>query len=72
MEKDEWNENIMGYKGEGEWGLRELLGGEEVLKTYRVRSSTQDLSDEGEEVGDALMRERIGEWKSGYGVFEEE
>ena len=47
MEKDEWNENIMGYKGEGEWGLRELLGGEEVLKTYRVRSSTQDLSDEG-------------------------
>ena len=37
----------MGYKGEGEWGLRELLGGEEVLKTYRVISSTQDLSDEG-------------------------
>ena len=45
----------MGYKGEGEWGLRELLGGEEVLNTYRVRSSTRDLSDErgygaGEEV----------------------
>ena len=39
MEKDEWNENIMGYKGKGELGLRELLGGEEVLKTYRVRSS---------------------------------
>ena len=37
----------MGYKGEGEWGLRELLGGGEVLKTYRVRRSTQDLSDEG-------------------------
>ena len=33
----------MGY----EWGLRELLGGEEVLKTYKVRISTQDLSDEG-------------------------
>ena len=37
----------MAYKGEGEWGLRELLGGEEVLKMYRVRSSTQNLSDEG-------------------------
>ena len=47
MEKDEWNGNIMGYKGEGECGLRELLGGEEVLKTYRVTSSTRDLSDEG-------------------------
>ena len=46
MEKDEWNENIMGYKGEGDWGLRGLLGGE-VLKKYRVRSSTPDLSDEG-------------------------
>ena len=40
MEKDERNGKIMGYKGEGEWGLRELLGGEEVLKTYRFRSST--------------------------------
>ena len=47
MEKDEWNENIMGYKGEGEWGLRGLLGGGEVLKKYRVRSSMPDLSDEG-------------------------
>ena len=46
MEKDEWNGNIMGYKGEGEWGLRELLGGEEVLKMYMARISTQDLSDE--------------------------
>ena len=40
MEKDEWNENIMGYKSEGKWGLRELLGGEEVLNMYRVRSNT--------------------------------
>ena len=47
VEKDEWNGNIMGYKGEGEWGLRELLGGEKVLKTYRFRSRTRDLSDEG-------------------------
>ena len=47
MEKDELNGNIMGYKGEGEWGLRELLGGEDVFKMYRVRSSTQDLSDKG-------------------------
>ena len=47
MEKDEWNGNIMDYKGEGEHGLRELLGGEEMLKMCRVRSSTQDLSDEG-------------------------
>ena len=47
MEKDEWNENIMGYKGEGEWGLRGLLVGGEVLKMYRVRSSTRDLSDKG-------------------------
>ena len=47
MEKDEWNGNIMGYKGGGVWGLRELLGGEEVLKMYRDRISTQDLSDEG-------------------------
>ena len=31
MEKDEWNGNIMGYKGEGEWGLRELVRGEEVF-----------------------------------------
>ena len=63
----------MGYKGEGEWGLRALLGREVVLKTYRVRSSTRDLSDEGgkgggEEVGDGLMRVRIGGWKGGYGV----
>ena len=47
MEKDERNEKIMGYKSEGEWGLGELLGGEEVLKTYRVRSNTRYLSDEG-------------------------
>ena len=47
MEKDEWNGNIMGYKGEGEWGLRELLGGEEALKMYTVRRSTCGLSDEG-------------------------
>ena len=47
MEKDEWNGNIMGYKGEGEWVLRELLGAEEVLKTYRVKNYTQELSDEG-------------------------
>ena len=47
MGRYEWNENMMGYKCEGEWGLRALLGGEEVLKMYRVRSSTQDLSDEG-------------------------
>ena len=26
----------------------------------------------GEEVGDGLMRERIGEWNGGYGVLEEE
>ena len=25
VEKYEWNGNIMGYKGEGEWGLRELF-----------------------------------------------
>ena len=77
MEKDEWNGNIIGYKGEGEQGLRELLGGEKVLKTYRFRNRTRDLSDEGglgggEEVGDGLMRDRIGEWKGGYGVLEEE
>ena len=47
MEKDEWNENIMGYKGEGECGLRGLLEGGEVLKKYRVKSSMPDLSDEG-------------------------
>ena len=47
MEKDEWNGNMMGYKGEGEWGLRALFGGEELLNTYRVRSSTRDLSHEG-------------------------
>lgn len=47
MEKDEWNENIMGYKGEWEWGLRGLLGGGELLKTYRVISSTRDVSYEG-------------------------
>ena len=46
MEKDEWNGNMIGYKGEREWGLRVLLGGEEVLKTYRVRRSTRYLSDE--------------------------
>ena len=40
MEKDEQNEKIMGYKSEGEWGLGELLGGEDVLNMYRVRSST--------------------------------
>ena len=39
MEKDEWNGKMMGYKGEVKWGLRALLGGEEVLKTYRVRIS---------------------------------
>ena len=48
-----------------------------MLKTYRVRRSTQDLSDKGgqggrEEVGDGFMRERIGEWKCGYGGLEEE
>ena len=32
MEKDEWNDDILGYKGEGAWGLRELLGGEEAFK----------------------------------------
>ena len=48
MEKYEWNGNMMGKKGEGEWGLRALLGGKEVLKEYSVRSSTLDLSDEGE------------------------
>ena len=37
MEKDEWNGNMMGYASEGEWGFRALLGGEEVLKMYRVR-----------------------------------
>ena len=37
---------MMGYKGEGEWGLRGLLGGGEVLKTYGVISSMRDLSDE--------------------------
>ena len=47
MGRDEQNGNMMGYRGEGEWGLRELLGGEEVLKTYRVRSIQLDLSDEG-------------------------
>ena len=47
MKKDEWNGNNMGYKGEVECGLRGLLGGKEVWKTYRVRSSTQDLSDKG-------------------------
>ena len=47
MEKDEWNEKIMGYNGEGEWGLRGLLGGGEVLKKNRVRSRIPDLSDEG-------------------------
>ena len=47
MEKDERNGKIMGYKGEGEWGLRHLLGGEEVLKMYKVESSTQDLTSEG-------------------------
>ena len=40
MEKDEWNVNKVHYKGEGEWGLRALLAREEVLKMYRVRSST--------------------------------
>ena len=48
-----------------------------MLKTYRVRSSARDLSDEGgygggKEMGDGLMRERIGEWKGGYGLLEEE
>ena len=67
----------MGYNGEGDWGLRELLGGEEVLKTYSIRSNTRDLSDEGgygggEEVDYGLMRERNGEWKGGYGVLEED
>ena len=47
VEKDKWNGNIIGYKGEVEWGLRELLGGEEVLKTYSVRISTRELSNEG-------------------------
>ena len=47
MDKDEWNGNMTGYKGKGELGLRELLGGEEVLKTYIVRSNTRDLCDEG-------------------------
>ena len=47
MEKDVWNENIMGYKGEGEWGLRELLGGQEVLNMYSIRRSKWELSDEG-------------------------
>ena len=40
MEKYEWNGNMMGYKGEGKWGLRALLEGDEVLNTDRVRSST--------------------------------
>ena len=48
MEKDEWNGNIKGYKGEGEWGLRELLGGKEVLKMYKVIFNTRGLSDEWE------------------------
>ena len=39
MEKYGGNENMMGYKGEGEWGLRALVRGEDVLKTYRVKSS---------------------------------
>ena len=47
MDKYEWNGNMMGYKGEGEWGLIALLGGEEVLNMYRVRSSTRDLSEKG-------------------------
>ena len=55
----------MGYKGEGEWGLRVLLGGEEVLKTY-VEGAIRWW----EEVGDGLMREEIGEWKGGSGVLE--
>ena len=38
---------MMGYKGEGEWGLRSLLGGEEVLKMYKVKSNTRDMRDEG-------------------------
>ena len=47
MKKDEWKGNIISYKGEGECELRGLLGGKEVWKMYRVRSSTQDLSDKG-------------------------
>ena len=47
MKKYEWNGNIMGYKVEGEWGLREILGGEEVLNMYRIKRSTRYLSDEG-------------------------
>ena len=46
MEKYEGKGNMMGYKGEGEWELRVLLGGEEVLNTYRVRIGMRDLSDE--------------------------
>ena len=40
----------MVYKGEGEWILRGLLGGGEVLNKYIVRSSTLYLSDEGDKV----------------------
>ena len=31
--------NMMCYKGEGEWGLRQQLGEKEVMKRYTVRSN---------------------------------
>ena len=40
MGRDEGSRKMMGYRGEGEWGLREILGGEEVLNMYRLRCST--------------------------------
>ena len=35
--RDEGKGNMMGYKGEGEWALRALLGVQEVMNAYRVR-----------------------------------
>ena len=59
MEKDEWNGDMMGYKGEGEWGLRTLLGAEEVSKMYMVKSCMW------------IWKGRYGGLEEEYGVFEE-